>query len=99
MAVRIICIKRDEGNYENPYVAIDHLEWVNERIKVNGITDRTKIYDWIKYEKGEAYVLDQHGNKAYLIPALSPLGNKYVKTVNDETGNDCLLYLPECTLC
>ena len=99
MAVRIICIKRDEGSYENPYVAIDHLEWVNERIKVNGITDRTKIYDWIAYEKGEAYVLNQHGEKAYLIPAISPLGTKYVKTVTDEAREDILLFLPECTLC
>ena len=48
MAVRIICIKKDDGDHENPYVAIDHLEWVNDRIKVNGITDRTKIHDWIK---------------------------------------------------
>jgi hypothetical protein len=96
MAVRILCIKKDEGHHENPYVAIDYLEWVNERINVNGITDRTKIYDWIKYENGEAYIVDQSGNKTYLIPAISPLGNKYVKTVQDETVTDSLLLLPEC---
>jgi hypothetical protein len=98
MAVRIICIKKDDGDHENPYVAIDHLEWVNDRIKVNGITDRTKIYDWIKNEKGEAYIMDQFGNKTYLIPAISPKGNKYVKTVIDETVTDSLLMLPQCTL-
>ncbi len=98
MAVRIICIKKDDGEHENPYVAIDHLEWVNDRIKVNGITDRTKIHDWIKNEKGEAYIMDQSGNKTYLIPAISPKGNKYVKTVIDETITDSLLMLPECTL-
>jgi hypothetical protein len=99
MAVRIICIKRDEGEHENPYVAIDHLEWVNDRININGISDRAKIYDWIKNGKGEAYIVDQFGKKSYLIPAISPQGNKYVKTVVDETVSDCLLTLPECTLC
>jgi hypothetical protein len=78
MAVRIICIKKDDGEHENPYVAIDHLEWVNE--------------------KGEAYIMDQFGNKIYLIPAISPKGNKYVKTVIDETVTDSLLMLPECAL-
>jgi hypothetical protein len=95
MAVRIICIKKDEGNHENPYVAIEHLEWINERINVKGVTDRTKIYDWIKEENGEAYIIDQFGNKTYLIPEVSPQGNKYVKTADDETV-DCLLALPHC---
>jgi hypothetical protein len=96
MAVRIICIKKDAGDYENPYVAIDYLEWVNERINVKGITDRIKIHDWIKNEKGEAYIIEKSGKKTYLIPATSPRGNKYVKTVADETVADCLLQLPEC---
>ena len=96
MAVRIICIKKDEGKYENPYVAIDHFEWINERINVKGITDRSKIHDWIKEEDGEAYIIDENGNKIHLIPAISPQGHKYVKTVNDETVTDCLLLLPVC---
>ncbi len=96
MAVRIICIKKDEGKYENPYVAIDHFEWINERINVKGVTDRSKIHDWIKEEDGEAYIIDETGNKIHLIPAISPNGHKYVKTVNDETVTDCLLLLPVC---
>ena len=59
MAVRIICIKKDEGITGNPYLAIDYFEWVNERINVNGITDRTQIYDWIKEGNGEAYITDE----------------------------------------
>ncbi|WP_428329262.1 DUF3892 domain-containing protein [Mucilaginibacter sp.] len=97
MAVRIICIKKDDGDHSNPYLAIDHFEWVNERINVNGITDRSEIHDWIKESNGEAYVIDQYGNKNYLIPAMCPQGNKYVKTVADENVNDLLLLLPGCT--
>ena len=96
MAVRIICIKKDEGISDNPYLAIDYFEWINERINVNGITDRTQIYDWIKDGNGEAYVTDDNGNKVYLIPATCPKGNKYVKTVEDESVPDSLLLLPQC---
>ncbi|MDO3642461.1 MAG: DUF3892 domain-containing protein [Mucilaginibacter sp.] len=96
MAVRIICIKKDEGITGNPYLAIDYFEWVNERINVNGITDRTQIYDWIKEGNGEAYITDEKGNKVYLIPAICPQGNKYVKTVEDESLDDSLLLLPQC---
>lgn len=95
MAVRIICIKKDEGKYENPYVAIDHFEWINERINVKGVTDRAKIHDWIKDEDGEAYIIDQDGNRIYLIPAICPKGNKYVKTADDAAKDDLLL-LPLC---
>lgn len=96
MAVRIICIKKDEGITGNPYLAIDYFEWVNERINVNDITDRTQIYDWIKEGNGEAYITDEKGNKVYLIPAICPQGNKYVKTVEDESLDDSLLLLPQC---
>lgn len=97
MAVRILCIKKDKDKYENPYIAIDYLEWVNERINVKGITDRTKIHDWIKDEDGEAYIIDERGNKILLVPAICPKGNKYVKTA-DDAANDCLLSLPLCDL-
>jgi len=96
MAVRILCIKREEGISDNPYLAIDHFEWVNERINVNGVTDRIQIYDWIKEGNGEAYIIDNNGNKTYLIPAVCPEGNKYVKTVDDENITDNLLLLPQC---
>ena len=95
MAVRIICIKKEEGKYDNPYVAIDHFEWVNERINVKGVTDRDKIHDWIKEEDGEAYVIDRDGNKLLLIPDVCPDGNKYVRTAADQNA-DYILSLPLC---
>ena len=95
MAVRIICIKRNKGIYENPWLAINYVEWINEKVNVNGITDRTKIYDWIKELEGEAYVIDKYGKKIPVIPAMSPDGDKDDKTADDETS-DCLLFLPEC---
>jgi hypothetical protein len=95
MAVRILCIKTDAEFHQNPYIAIDSLEWVNERINVKGITERAKLHDWIKDGDGEAYIIDKHGKKNILIPAVCPQGNKYVKTVKDESEPDHLLSLPE----
>jgi hypothetical protein len=95
MAVRIVCIKREKGKYENPYMAIDYFEWINERINVKGVTDRSKIHDWIKEEQGEAYLIDKSGQKIYLVPDICPDGTKYVRTV-DDILNDDLLKLPEC---
>jgi len=54
------------------------------------------MYDWVVNKNGKAYVKDAQGNVAYLIGAISPRGNKYVKTVADETKTDNLLKLPEC---
>ncbi|HAL81067.1 MAG TPA: hypothetical protein DCO83_01615 [Mucilaginibacter sp.] len=38
MAIRITSIKTCEGEHENPYVAIDYLEWIDERKKITGAT-------------------------------------------------------------
>ncbi len=80
MAVRIICIKKDDGKYENPYMAIDHFEWINERINVKGVTDRSKIHDWIKDENGEAYIIDQKaGTRFTLCQQFAPMATNMLK--------------------
>jgi hypothetical protein len=96
MKIRILSVKRDEGEYENPYLAIDYLEWVGEPARIIGTTDREKLYDWIKEAKGVAYIVDEDGNKTFLKPATDAGGKKYVRTVTDETQTDVLLSLPEC---
>lgn len=96
MAVQITCITKDNGNHENRYLAIMTLGWVTDQNKNVSISSRLQIYEFLK-ANGQAYVLDQFGNKAYLIPAISASGNKYVKTVADETTSDNLLQLPECS--
>ena len=96
MAIRIICIKKSNGYHENPYTAIESLGWVNEATNSTGRNSRLEIYNWIEFEKGEAYVKDNLGNKAYLIVAESGYGTKYVKTKSDDVTSDNPLNLPEC---
>lgn len=95
MAVRITCINKANGQHENPYLAISHLGWVEDRTAKTGRTTRDTMHDWIKNQNGYAYV--QAGTaRAKLIPLVSPHGTRYVKTEADSTERDNLLKLPEC---
>lgn len=96
MAIRITCINKDNGYHENPNVAITHLGWKNEHTGKIGRNTRLEIYNWIKYENGEAYVKDEYGNKVNVITAETSNGTKYVKTAADNTVRNNLLSLPEC---
>jgi len=96
MSIKIICIKKDDGNHDNPNVAITHLGWVNENDGSNGKNTRLEIYNWIKNDKGYAYVVDKYGNKVKVITAETSTGTKYVKTEADNTTTNNLLSLPEC---
>lgn len=94
MAIRITCIRKDGGNHENQYVAINTLGWVNEATGEQNSTRRVEMYDWI-VSGGQAYV--QAGSaRAKVIGAVTPRGTKYVKTEADNTQADNLLKLPEC---
>jgi hypothetical protein len=96
MSIKITCIKKNSGNHENPYEAIESLTWINEADGKTGTNTRDTMYDWVVNKKGVAYVTDAFGNTANLIGAISPRGTRYVKTVADETTSDNLLKLPEC---
>lgn len=96
MAIKITCINKDNGNHENPNVAITDLGWVNELKGTSGKNTRLEIYNWIKDDGVEAYVKDAQGNKARLITAETPKGTKYVKTEADTSLKNNLLSLEEC---
>ncbi|RKF33264.1 hypothetical protein BCY89_13690 [Sphingobacterium siyangense] len=96
MAIRITCINKDNGNHENPNLAITHLGWVNENDQTTGKSTRLQIYDWIKNQNGHAYVSDGRGNNVKVITAETQTGTKYLKTEADSTVNNNLLNLSEC---
>ena len=66
MAVRVSCINKDDGNHENPHVAISYLGWTNPGDGESGKSTRVEMHRWVK-DGGEAYVQDAYGNKAYLV--------------------------------
>jgi hypothetical protein len=94
MSVKIICIKKVNGNHENPCEAISTFGWINERTQKRGSSSRIRMYEFIK-DGGYAYVEDGN-NKVRLITGISSKGNRYVKTKPNDTEDDNLLKLPEC---
>ncbi len=96
MSIRITCINKEEGHHLDPHAAIISLGWVEDGTGKSGKWAREKVYNWIKNERGVAYVLDQRGNKAYLYGRENIYGTKFVQTYADQVWTDNLLSLPEC---
>lgn len=97
MAVRIRCINKSEGYHQDPHHAISHSGWINEETGQTGRLTRLELYDWIKNQKGIAYVVDRAGNKAYVAAKENANGTKFLQTYADQVWTDNLLSLPECT--
>lgn len=96
MSVKITCIKKDNGNHENPYVAIMSMKWLDEADQKSGTSTREEMYKFVK-DGGLAYVKDAAGNEAKLLAETTDKGTKYVKTVADDVKSDNLLKLKECS--
>ena len=92
MPLRITGVNSNNGEYDNPYLAINSLVWIDDHTQNRGITTRDVLFDWIN-DNGTAYVLDEEGNKAKLLTATTKNGYKYVKTAFDESKPDKLLNL------
>jgi Protein of unknown function (DUF3892) len=96
MSVRITCINKSRGNHEDPHHAIERVGWLNEETGKAGNNSRLEMYDWIKNEKGVAYVLDTRNNRALVGTRENLRGTKYLQTYADKVWTDNLLALPEC---
>lgn len=96
MAIRIICINKQQGYHQDPHHAISYLGWTEDGIGNTGKSTRLDVYDWLKNKNGAAYVLDRFGNKAYLYPRENAAGTKFVQTYGDKVWTNNLLSLPEC---
>jgi len=95
MSVRITCIKKDNGNHNNPHEGITHLSWMDEQTGDAGRATRSEIIYFIENQRGTAYVKDSFGNIAY-VKVVTTAYSKYLRTYSDGKPTDNLLYLPEC---
>jgi hypothetical protein len=95
MAVRITCINKDNGDHENPHIAIQRLGWINPENNETGSSTRIEMFKFLQ-QGGTAFVQDARGIRAHLVAKTSAHGNPYVQTVADQTPSDNLLRLPEC---
>jgi hypothetical protein len=95
MAVRIIAIRKDNGNHYNPYEAVSHYKWVNEGSGESAISTRLTMVDWVENKNGRAYVKSQDGTVDCYVNQ-STAGTKFLQTDADSQSSNNLLNLPEC---
>ncbi len=92
MNVQISCINK--VNRHDPYDAIDNFGGLNadgSRWKA----DLAKMINWIETGTHSFYV-KRDAMQVKVIIAVSPSGNKYLKTEADNATSNNLLSLPEC---
>lgn len=95
MAVRVVCINKDNGNHENPHLAIEFFGWVNEQTNEQGKNSRDYMVNYVE-NGGKVYVKDSYGRVAYCEVRTSINGNKFLQTITDGVPTDNLLKLQEC---
>jgi len=93
MQIRITCINKDNGDHENPYLAITHVGWISNQGKI-GVSSRIELYNWIE-NGGYAYVKEDEGILAQVITEIAHSGTKYVRTKPDSSTKNNLLNLTE----
>lgn len=96
MAVRIVCINKDNGDHYDPHEAVTNYGWSNEETGEQNKCTREVMVDFIENKNGEAYVVDRYGNKVYCYVRKSVGGVKFLQTYSDNRYTNNLLELPEC---
>ena len=94
MTVRIIAVRKDRGNHDNPHEAVSDYKWLNEQDNNSDIEPRANMVSWVE-KGGKAYVKDAAGT-VYCYVNVSRAGTKFLQTYADNRWSDNLLSLPEC---
>lgn len=97
--IEITAIRKDNGNHENPYEAVEAYKWVQHGAKNGGIASRSKVVGWLESgvdsAKVSAYV-HRVSPRAYCYVNESSRGTKFLQTHGDATDQNNLLKLPPC---
>ncbi len=93
MSIRITKRKMESSGSSHERIA--ELEYINQEDLQTRRSNRVQVHDWLKNDKGVAFVTDSAGDKVYVYPRENQYGTKYVQTYADNTWKDNLLYLPQ----
>jgi len=92
----VTCIRRAEGNFENPYTSITNFGWADEGFRgESGIITRERMHEFVT-DGGKAFIKGPNGEKIFLVAGISPDGTKFVRTETDIYQEDLLLQVKGC---
>ena len=97
--IEITGIRKDNGNHDNPYQAVEAYRWVERTTGKTSLTSRQTVVGWlsngINGTEVHAYV-EQVQPHAYCYVNQSLSGTRFLQTRADAISGNNLLGLPEC---
>lgn len=85
-------------NLIKAHLDMEKFLWIDEQDQQSGTSTRETMYDWIVNKKGKAYVLNQNnGERVYVFGAISPDGQKYIRTAQNGKWSNLLIDLEKQT--
>lgn len=97
--IEITGIRKDNGNHENPYEAVEAYRWVQHSSGKGDITNRQTVVNWLDNGINGAPVVayvQQTSPRADCYVNQSVRGTRFLQTRPDATESNNLLRLPEC---
>jgi hypothetical protein len=91
--IEITGIRKDNGNHDNPYEAVEAYAWTNHATGEAGIVNRAGGVKWVD-DGNKAYV-ERSRPRADCYVNTSHNGTKFLQTYPDATDANNLLRLPE----
>lgn len=97
--IEITGIRKDNGNHENPYEAVEAYRWIQHSTGKGALTPRQTVVGWL--DNGvdgfavTAYV-QRVNPRAECFVNQSAHGTRFLQTRPDATQGNNLLQLPEC---
>lgn len=97
--IEITGIRKDDGNHNNPYEAVEAYRWTQRSNGKSGIASRPVVVSWL--DSGihgaavHAYV-ERVQPRAYCYVNQSARGTRFLQTRPDAISGNNLLSLPEC---
>ncbi|HEX3568410.1 MAG TPA: DUF3892 domain-containing protein [Candidatus Saccharimonadales bacterium] len=97
--IKITGIRKDNGNHDDPYEAVEAYRWLEPGTNNGDITARAVVVGWLDHGingvKVKAYVHNVDP-KVYCFVNESKRGTRFLQTHSDATERNNLLRLPEC---
>jgi hypothetical protein len=97
--IEINGIRKDNGNHDNPFEAVEAYRWVQHSTGKSSITGRQTVVSWldsgIDNEQVIAFV-QQSSPRANCFVNQSAHGTRFLQTLSDATEANNLLRLSEC---